>query len=431
MTAGRRRSALLLACALSLGAGACTGGETPAASGEELRIGLLAPLKGTDARAGLESQRGAELAADIVNGNNPSVPLPLAAEPGLPGLGGAKIKIITVDTAYDDSERSQAISGASVTKLVIDNDVAALVGAHDSVITELASQRSDRFEVPFINADSPATFLTEAGRDWFFRIGPTWQSAGEAFFSLLRSKGRPDAPGRVAVLHASDKAGGDVASIVRGLAPRTGASSITEYSFPPDATNLLGVVDRMRADNPDSVFIYATPATVQPMIEAFGARQYKPKAALAFGLGYLTSQSYGPAASVISGLSRSVSWAEETAGRNLAARAVAGLYERRYKTKMSEASASSFTAVMTIAQAADAARTTQPQGLRTALLSLDVPGDQTIMPWAGIQFDETHQNVLATMLVEQFGGRAFRVVFPHDAASRDTSWQWPGPGVGA
>ena len=29
------------------------------------------------------------------------------------------------------------------------------------------------------------------------------------------------------------------------------------------------------------------------------------------------------------------------------------------------------------------------------------------MPWAGIQFDETHQNVLAQTLVEQFLSRAF------------------------
>ena len=44
------------------------------------------------------------------------------------------------------------------------------------------------------------------------------------------------------------------------------------------------------------------------------------------------------------------------------------------------------------------------------------------MPWAGIQFDETHQNVLAQALVEQFGGRSFQVVFPADAASRGMVW---------
>ena len=66
--------------------------------------------------------------------------------------------------------------------------VNALIGAYDPQVTEFASQRSERFEVPFVNADSPATFLTEAGRDWFFRLGPSWRSAGEAFLSLLREQ---------------------------------------------------------------------------------------------------------------------------------------------------------------------------------------------------------------------------------------------------
>jgi branched-chain amino acid transport system substrate-binding protein len=77
---------------------------------------------------------------------------------------------------------------------------------------------------------------------------------------------------------------------------------------------------------------------------------------------------------------------------------------------------------MAIAQAVDAARSTQPQRVRSSLLSLNIPGEQTVMPWAGIQFDETHQNVLAQTLIEQFGDRSFQVVFPADAASRPMVW---------
>ena len=97
---------------------------------------------------------------------------------------------------------------------------------------------------------------------------------------------------------------------------------------------------------------------------------------------------------------------------------------------MTEAAASAFTAVMTVAQAADTARSTQPQRLRSALLNLNVPGDQTVMPWAGIQFDETHQNVLAQTLVEQFVGQSFRVVFPADAASQTLIWPAAGASSG-
>jgi hypothetical protein len=40
------------------------------------------------------------------------------------------------------------------------------------------------------------------------------------------------------------------------------------------------------------------------------------------------------------------------------------------------------------------------------------------MPWAGIQFDETHQNTLAQSLIEQYHNRAFAIVYPSDAAAK-------------
>jgi len=420
MTVRRRRLTLFLVTALAVAAAAgCTSGDdsAPAASDQELRIGLLAPLKGPNAGAGVEAQRGAQLAADVINGINSSIPLPLAAEDGLPNLGGARVKIVSADTSGTDP---QLIAGTAVTRLVSQEGADALIGAYDPEITELASQRSERFEIPFLNADSPATFLTEAGRDWFFRLGPSWRSAGESFFSLLRQKGV--SPGKIVVLHAADKAGQDVLTSVRELAEQGGYDSPTDFAFAPDAQDLLGVVDQVRAEKPDTIFLYATSATVEPMIRAFGARQYRTKAVMSFGLGYLTEQRYQASAPVVTGLTRSVSWAKEAAERNQAARAVAGLYQRRYNTGMTEAAASAFTAVLTAAQAVDAAGSTQPQRVRSELLSLNVPGDQTVMPWAGIQFDETHQNVLAQSLVEQFINRSFKIVYPDDASSEKLVW---------
>lgn len=425
MTVRRRRQTLLLVTALAVAAAGCTGGDgsVPAGSDQELRIGLLAPLKGPNAGAGIEAQRGAQLAADVINGLNPSIPLPLAAGAGLPNLGGARVKIVSADTSGTDP---QVIAGSTVTRLVSQEGADALIGAYDPEITEFASQRSERFEIPFLNADSPATFLTEAGRDWFFRLGPSSRSAGESFFSLLRQRGVT--PGKMVVLHAADKAGQDVLTTVRELAEQGGYAAPKGYAFAPDAKDLLGVVDQVRAEQPDTIFLYATPVTVQPMIQAFGTRQYKTKAVMSFGLGYLTDQSYQASAPVVAGLSRSVSWAKEAADRNQAARAVAGLYQRRYNTGMTEAAASAFTAVLTAAQAVDAAGTTQPQRVRSALLSLNVPGDQTVMPWAGIQFDETHQNVRSQSLVEQFVNRSFKIVYPDDASSQRLVWPADGTG---
>lgn len=436
MTVRRRRLALLIAPVLAL-AVACTGGDgssSAAPSGQELKIGLLTPETGPNATAGKEALHGAQLAVDVINGLNPSIPLPLAAESGLPNLGGAKVSLVTVNAAPTDvtdpknGKDAQVTAGDAVNRLVATDGVQALIGAYDPQVTEYASQRSERYEIPFVNGDSPATFLTDAGRDWFFRIGPSWRTSGEAFFSLLKEK--KAATGRIAVFYAEDKAGNDVLTTVRELAAEGGTTSVQPFAFREDGSNIGDIVDKVKDYNPDALFLYVTPATVGLTLQSFAARQYKPKAALSFAIGYLNAGNFAAASAAANGLLRSVSWSTETAARNPAAQAVAGLYQRRFNSPMTEAAASSFTAVMTVAQAANNAGSTDNQRIRSALLSLDLQGDETVMPWAGIQFDETHQNVLAQSLVEQYISGAFKIVYPSDSAAANTSAVYPAPAGG-
>ena len=429
MITRRSRLALLVVPALAL-ATACTGGgdnsSGAAASGDQtLKIGLLTQLNGPSKVAGSEAQNGAKLAVDVINGLNPSIPLPLASDAGLPNLGGAKVSLVVKD-ATPAGEDIQKVAGDAVTDLVSNKGVDALIGAYDPEVTEAASQRAERFEVPFVNADSPATFLTDAGRDWFFRIGPTWRQAGQAFFSLLSQQ--KIEPGKIAVLYAQDKAGQDVVTTTTDLAKEGGLDQehpVATFGFDPSGSNAAAALLKVRAYNPDTLLLYSSPASVLPLVQAVVGSGLKPRAAMSFSLGYVTAQTFDPAAAAVDGLMRSTSWSIEAAQRNPAAQAVTGLYQRRFNSPMTEAAASAFTAVMTVAQAVNNAGTLDEQRVRSALLSLDIPGEQTIMPWAGIQFDETHQNTLAEALIEQYHNRAFSIVYPSDAAARGAKVVFP------
>ena len=423
MTVRRRRLVPLIVTVLAL-AVACSGGDDDspaAASGQELKIGLLTPQTGPNLIAGREALHGAQLAVDVINGLNPSIPLPLAAESGLPNLGGAKVKLIVANANGPDL---QVTAGTAINKLVSTDGVNAIIGAYDPQITEYASQRSERYEIPFVNGDSPATFLTDAGRDWFFRIGPSWRTSGESFFSLLREE--KAGTGKIAIFYADDKAGNDIVTTVKELATEGGAGEVRTFPYAENGANIQKQVDAVKGFDPDAMFLYVTPATVPATLAAFAARQYKPDAAMAFSVGYLTAGDLGKAPGAANGLLRAVSWSTETADRNPAGKAISALYQRRYNSQMTEAAASSFTAVMTVAQAANNARSVQNQRIRSALLSLNVPGDQTVMPWAGIQFDETHQNVLAQSLVEQDINGGFKVVYPSDSTTGGLRAVYPG-----
>jgi branched-chain amino acid transport system substrate-binding protein len=426
MSSWRPRVVVLIA--LALGASACIGRsdsgttETP----REVRIGLLAPLTGPNRAAGVEAQRGAQLAADVVNGLNSLIPLPLANESGLTNLGNAHIQIITRDVGSDP-----AGAGTAVTNLVAGQGAVAVVGGYDADVTVAASQRAERIPVPFVNGDSSVSFLTERGLDWFFRVGPSDRKSGEAFFSLLKRAESEHKPStrRIAIMHSTDKAGNDAESVIGELAEEGNYQVVATEQLAPDAVDVGAAVARVQLANPDVVFLAPTPKSVPALINAFIQRHYKPKAVMAYGSGVFDAASLKNIGPAVTGLCREVAWSYDLGTRNDAARAVADLYTRKYNGQMTEEAASTFTAVLTLAIAINGARSTQAKRIRSQLLSLDIPGKDTIMPWAGIRFDETHENSGATSVVEQFMDKAFRPVFPIDAANKDKLFVYPAPGA--
>jgi hypothetical protein len=73
---------------------------------------------------------------------------------------------------------------------------------------------------------------------------------------------------------------------------------------------------------------------------------------------------------------------------------------------------------------ADAAVREARERVRAALLNLDVPGRETIMPWSGVRFDTAHQNSDAAGVVEQRVKGLFHVVFPGELQPQQAA-EWP------
>jgi len=422
------RPRVVLVVALALASSGCVGQSESGTEQNpgEVRIGLIAAMAGANKLAGVEAERGAQLAADVVNEPNSLIPLPLANDSGLTNLGNARIRIVTRDVGPDPKEAGRKAATA-VASMASSQGVAAVVGGYDADVTVWGSQRAERIPVPFVNADSSANFLTERGLDWFFRLGPSDRGSGEAFYSLLKQADRSGQGPRVAIIHATDKAGNDVANVIGELAEEGRYTVVTKESFPPDAKDLTPAVAKVQAAHPDVVFVAPTPDTVPVLVRAFAQRQYRPKAVMAYGSGVLDASVLRKGGPVVNGICREVSWSRELAVRHDAARAVADLYQRKHNSQMTEEAASTFTAVLTVAMAINEARSTDAKRVRSELLSLDIPGKDTIMPWAGIRFDETHQNSAATTVVEQYVNQSFRVVFPVDAVAKNDSFVYPMP----
>ncbi|MCZ6588666.1 MAG: amino acid ABC transporter substrate-binding protein, partial [Alphaproteobacteria bacterium] len=64
-----------------------------AQAAEEIRLGLLMPTSGPAAKSGQETLEAVRFAVELIN-NKFDIDMPFARTEGLPGQGGAKIKLI-------------------------------------------------------------------------------------------------------------------------------------------------------------------------------------------------------------------------------------------------------------------------------------------------------------------------------------------------
>ena len=81
-----------------------------------------------------------------------------------------------------------------------------------------------------------------------------------------------------------------------------------------------------------------------------------------------------------------------------------------------------FMGLIVMAEAINRAKSTDGEKIREALMATDIPGEQTIMPWKRVKFDESGQNNDADPVLLQYIGGKFVTVFPPQAAIAEAVW---------
>jgi branched-chain amino acid transport system substrate-binding protein len=408
----------LLLCTALLLTSACTSEPSVPPSDATVNIGFLAPLSGPAASAGAETKRGAELAVDIINGHHPSIPLPLGPGAGLPRLHNAKIKLQAADTAGPPSR-----GAAQVARLVSTKHVVAMAGGYESAVTEAASARSERLKIPFVNGGSSASSLTERGLDWFFRTGPSDLSYGRVVFSLLKERqSKGTSVKRITVVHTDDQYGNDGSAMIKRLASHIDGKVVADIKVSAQSTDLSSHAQTASGSDPDVVLTLLYTPQALALRASFDRLAYRPPALIAFGGGYADPAFIQKDKRAAEGVCSRFAWSADLAQHNPTARAVADLYQQTYHAPMNDDAARAFTAVMSLAQAINDAGSRTPADIRSALVNIDVPGRDTIMPWDGVKFDDNHQNIGARGIVEQIQNGRYRLVYPFDVANAQLQW---------
>lgn len=390
---------------------------------QEVRIGVIYPLSGPGASAGGEMKKALEMAADIVNNGAPSLQgLPFAAGGGLPKLKGAKIKLV-----FGDHQGNPQVGATEAERLITQEKVVALLGAYNSNVTQTASQVAERYKIPFVNPESSSASLTQRGFKWFFRTTPHDDLFVHNFFQFFKEleAKRGIKTRQLALFNENTQWGNETTKLETRLAQEQGYNIVKTVSYPQKSTQLTSEVQLMKSGSPQVVMQSSYTGDAIMSMKTYKELGFSPDMILANNSGFTDTEfikTLGKDAEFI--ITREV-WSLDLAKSNPLIGQVNDLFFSRNKINFTGNSSRTFTGLLTLAQAINDAASTEPDAIRKSLSAINIDGKQTIMPWKGIKFDATGQNIYgAGILVQVIDGK-YHTIWPFDLATRPVVWPMP------
>src|ERR1700744_6467701 len=406
-----RRDVLLGATAIAALAPIAARAET------EVKIGIIYPFSGSSAQIGVDAQRAFETAAEIINGNY-DFDLPLAKGEGLPGLGGAKIKLI-----YADHQSDPQKGRAEAERLITQENVCAVIGTYQSAVAVTVSQICERYQIPFVSAENSSPSLHRRGLKYFFRAAPhdeMYSAAMFDFFDAMKKKGKKIET--LSLFHEDTIFGTDSGNAQSKLAAERGYKILADVKYRANSPSLSAEVQQLKAANADVLMpsSYTTDGIL--LVKTMAELGYKPNAIVAQDAGFSEKALYDAVGDKLEGVISRGSFSLDLAAKRPMVGKINAMFKEKSGKDLNDFSSRQFMGLIVMADAINRAKSTDGDKIREALVATDMPGETTIMPWKRVKFDEMGQNNDADPVLLQYTGGKSVPISPPQAAVAEATW---------
>jgi branched-chain amino acid transport system substrate-binding protein len=204
---------------------------------DEILVGGILPLTGPSSQFGQQSWNAMQFAVELMNEAG-----------GVKSMDGAKLS-----PAVFDTETKPEIA-VSQTENAIQRGAKVLIGCNQSAATIVASQVSERNEVPFLTAYDIDPSITARGFKYVFRCSPL--TGNYASDLLTAAKELMDKAGsstkRVGLLSENSVAGQGVNKALTAVAQKLGLELVVTETYDVGATqNFAPFITKMKANRID------------------------------------------------------------------------------------------------------------------------------------------------------------------------------------
>jgi len=397
------------ATALSTGAYA----QTPT----EIVIGATYPMSGANAQIGVDATHAFNTALDIIN-NDVDLDIIMAKGVGLPGLGGAKMRLVVADHQSDPQK-----GRAEAERLITQEKVSALIGTYQSAVAATVSQTAERYQTPFLSADNSSPSLHRRGLKYYFRAAAHDEMFSKAmfdFFDDLKKKGQKIET--LALFHEDTIFGTDSANAQQKLAQERGYKVLLAIKYRANSPSLTAEVQQLKAADADVLMpsSYTTDGIL--LVKTMAELGYKPKAIVAQDAGFSEKALYDAVGDKLEGVISRASFSLDLAQKRPAVGKVNDMFKAKSGKDLNDLTSRQVMGLLVLAEAIDRAKSADGEKIREALTKTDIPGDKTIMPWKDVKFDEMGQNNDCDPVLLQYVKGKFVTIFPPQGAVAEAIW---------
>jgi branched-chain amino acid transport system substrate-binding protein len=375
----------------------------------EVVIGATYPLSGAGAQVGVDAQRAFETAVDIIN-NDQDFDLPLA--------NGAKIRLVYADTQGDPQK-----GRAEAERLITQEKVCAILGSYQSAVAVTISQICERYQTPFLSADNSSPSLHRRGLKYYFRASPHDEMFSAGMFDFLDAMKKKGAKAEtLALFHEDTIFGTDSANAQTKLATERGYKIVADIKYRANSPSLSAEVQQLKAANADVLLpsSYTTDGIL--LVKTMAELGYKPNAIVAQAAGFSEKALYDAVGDKLEGAITRGSFSLDLAAKRPMVGKINDLFKAKSGKDLNDNTSRQFMAMIIMADAINRAKSTDGEKIRDALAATEMSGEQTIMPWKRVKFDEMGQNNDADPVLLQYVGGKFVTIFPSQAAVADAIW---------
>lgn len=395
----------------SVGSPGSAGTNRQELTGEPIRIGALYALSGNNAAIGTNILRGLDFAAEDINASG--------------GVNGRPIEIVRGDT-QNDPEVARAVAE----RLITQEHVHAIVGCHQSTLTEIVFQVCEKHHIPMMTAISTVDSITAHGYRYAFRLCPMNSLYLENMFMYLRDQ--EEQTGHhvktISVFADNSMIGQEAIRCAEIYAPQYGMEIVAAIQYTQGAADLTEEIRELQHADADAVLAESYVSDAILLMKTMQELDYRPPILIAKANGF-ADPSFIPATEGISnGLTSVVEWNPDlTKGQDINRR-----FREVFGIDMNGHSAEAYTAVWTLKTAFEQAGTDEGEAVRDALAAMDIQGSfpdgpEIPLPYDRIKFEtcefnrilHSNENTYSSVAIAQIQDGKYKTVWPFEYAGQE------------